>query len=220
MRHPTTFKFLSRAGPTLVVFVGGCLGLVGSYAQSYTGVRDWGQKQFEQLWPILSAPRFIATGGVAICAYIGALLYTGLNKRSPLHQRTAGDPVQEAIDRLGPNPLGTPVEAERIRRSQEWQRTVYWAMNAPNGVKRALISKGRELVHRYRETQFAEPFGQFIQRDPAYLDIQPHLGTEYCAEAFGRAEKPQGSDSSTSRDYDSAMFLRELARLEREWGLI
>lgn len=82
MRNPATHKFLAWAGPTSVLFVGGCLALVASLAQTYDGVKNWAQKLFDQWWPIVSAPWFLIAGVVVICAYIWALVWTGQERKS------------------------------------------------------------------------------------------------------------------------------------------
>lgn len=77
MRNPTTHKFLAWAGPTSVLFIGGCLALVATFAQTYDGVKNWAQRLFDQWWPVVSAPWFLIVGTVVICAYIWALVRTG-----------------------------------------------------------------------------------------------------------------------------------------------
>lgn len=80
MRHPTTHKFLAWAGPTSILFLGGCLALVATFAQTYDGVRNWAQKLFDQWWPIVSAGWFLLCAVVVIAAYILALVWTGRDK--------------------------------------------------------------------------------------------------------------------------------------------
>ena len=77
MRHPTTHSFLKWFGPTLVLSIGGSIGLVAALAQPYAGVKDWGQKQFDRWWPIVSAPSFLFALAIIIAAYIWALVWTG-----------------------------------------------------------------------------------------------------------------------------------------------
>lgn len=84
------------------------------------------------------------------------------------------------------------------------------------GRKRALIAAGRDLVQRFR-TSDESGFERFVGRDRDYLDIQPHLGDEYQAERIRSSKKI--TYSSENDEYRSAMFLREIARLEKEWGV-
>ena len=86
MRHPTAHSFLKWAGPSLVVFVGGCVGLVAALATSYPRVKDWGQAQFDRCWPTLSAPWFLISGAVVIVAFIWALVWTG--QKTPSSERS------------------------------------------------------------------------------------------------------------------------------------
>ena len=81
MRYPATHSFLKWFGPTLVLSIGGCVGLVAALAQPYAGVKDWGQKQFDQWWPIVSAPGFLLALAIIIAAYIWALVWTGTPRR-------------------------------------------------------------------------------------------------------------------------------------------
>jgi hypothetical protein len=82
--------------------------------------------------------------------------------------------------------------------------------------RRVLIANGRDLVQRYRDNGMQEPFVAFLAKQRSYLDIQPHLGNDYVRDKIICAERP---DTPTKRDWDSAEFLRELARLEKGWGL-
>jgi hypothetical protein len=79
-----------------------------------------------------------------------------------------------------------------------------------------LIAKGRDIAHRYEQEGLAEPFATFIAGERAYMDIVPHLGSEYLAGYYRRNEK---ADTPESREYSFGMFKRELARLEKEWKL-
>jgi hypothetical protein len=83
--------------------------------------------------------------------------------------------------------------------------------------RRELIAAGRDLVHRYRDAEQEDDFNTFVRRHRAYLDIQPHLGNEYQAGVTRRQRTATATHDGS--DYESAMFLRELARLEGEWGL-
>lgn len=74
--------FLKWAGPSIVLFCGGCIGLVAALAQSYPGVKDWGKAQFDGWWPILSAPWFLLSAAIAIAAYVAALVWTGQEART------------------------------------------------------------------------------------------------------------------------------------------
>jgi hypothetical protein len=79
-----------------------------------------------------------------------------------------------------------------------------------------LIADGRDLVHRYREFADQEDFNSYVRRHREYLDIQPHLGDDYQAGVIRRQRTV--TPTFDGSDYEAAMFLRELARLEREWG--
>ncbi|HEX4738315.1 MAG TPA: hypothetical protein VH331_12215 [Allosphingosinicella sp.] len=85
--------------------------------------------------------------------------------------------------------------------------------------RRTLIAKGRNLVHRFR-TSVSADFERFASHDRDYLDLQPHLGDDYQAwraRNAGTIFQELGGDGGD--DYRAAMLLRELARLEKEWGL-
>jgi hypothetical protein len=80
-----------------------------------------------------------------------------------------------------------------------------------------LIAKGRDVVHRWRTSDRSDPFEIFASKDRGFLDVQPHLGNEYQAERIRDSERIiYGAEHD---DYRSAMLLRELARIEKEWGL-
>lgn len=84
--------------------------------------------------------------------------------------------------------------------------------------RREVIAKGRDVVLRFRQAGELEGFEEFASKDRDYLDIQPHLGDEYQAERIRNARR--ATATADGRDYRAAMLLRELARLEKEWGLI
>lgn len=85
--------------------------------------------------------------------------------------------------------------------------------------RRAMISACRDIVHLFHETQMPEPFGIYLKKNRAFLDIQPFLGNEYWKGVLGRAELEGVQNEAPHRDYEAAMFLRELARLQKEWKL-
>lgn len=76
-------EFLKWAGPTIVLFCGGCVGLVAALAQSYPRVKEWGQIRFDQWWPIVTAPWFLFAAALVIAAYVWALLWTGQADQNP-----------------------------------------------------------------------------------------------------------------------------------------
>lgn len=76
-----------------------------------------------------------------------------------------------------------------------------------------IIAKGRDIVTRFRSENPSEAFEIFARRQRDYLDIQPHLGDAYQAWVVRNADRNVSSIADGE-------FLRELARLEREWGLI
>jgi len=82
--------------------------------------------------------------------------------------------------------------------------------------RRTVIKDCRDIVQQYRDAGLPERFGEFLQKQRANLDIQPHFGVEYMMRRDRQADRP---DTPTQRDWDSAEYLRELSRLEKEWGL-
>ena len=105
-------------------------------------------------------------------------------------------------------------QPEVERRWHPARETAPEAKRAPASWQ-ALIASGRDIVQRYRDEGMPETFGKYVVKHRAYLDIQPHLGAEYMRAKASRAERP---DNPTQRDWESGEFLRELARLEKEWG--
>lgn len=85
--------------------------------------------------------------------------------------------------------------------------------------RRAIISACRDIVQNYRDADLPKAFGEFVDRERAFLDIQPHLGADYFKGVLNRKELEGVQDTRPYRDYEAAMFLRELARLEKEWKL-
>jgi len=84
--------------------------------------------------------------------------------------------------------------------------------------RRAVIVACRDMAHRYLEVRGSKNFATFIRNERAYLDIEPHLGAEYREEAkrdSGRSVVITGDGSS----YGRSVFLKEIARLEKEWNL-
>ncbi|MEO1167074.1 MAG: hypothetical protein AAFW97_00025 [Pseudomonadota bacterium] len=77
MRYPATHTFLKWFGPSVIAFVGGSVGLIAALAQGFPRVQAWAERNFDEWWPIVSAPWFLAVGVAAIAAYIWALIYTG-----------------------------------------------------------------------------------------------------------------------------------------------
>lgn len=81
-----------------------------------------------------------------------------------------------------------------------------------DAIRRALISKGRDIVARFRAECPSDTFETFARRQREFFDIQPHLGEEYQKRVIRNADR----DVSSTADGD---FLRELRRLGTEWGL-
>ena len=77
MRCPAIHTFLKWAGPSFVVFVGGCIGLVAALAQSFPGVQTWAERRFDHWWPIVTSGWFLVSAALIICAFIVALIWTG-----------------------------------------------------------------------------------------------------------------------------------------------
>ena len=82
MRHPTTHSFLKWAGSSVIVFCGGIIGLLAALAGNYPGIKKWSEDWFYLLYPIMTAPWFVAAMIFAICAYIWALVWTGQERKS------------------------------------------------------------------------------------------------------------------------------------------
>lgn len=83
---------------------------------------------------------------------------------------------------------------------------------------RDIIASGRDLAHRFREEKPLEHWENWVRKQRVYMDIQPHLGDEYQAWVIRNALTVHLTNDGSS--YPEAMFLRELARLEKEWGLV
>ncbi len=113
------------------------------------------------------------------------------------------------------NKIGHRYWELKVRRAQIER---LWSVKQPPGGpdRSAVISSGRDLVQRYRNEGMPEPFGTYLAKQRAYLDIKPHLGATYLQEKARRADMP---DTPTKRDWDSGELERELARLERDWKL-
>ena len=110
------------------------------------------------------------------------------------------------------------LDGDRIRASQEWQRTTYPAMNMPIDLKRGIIAKGRDLAHRFEIERPQEAFQTFLRKERDFMDVQPHLGLEYQRWVGGRGQIL--TITGDGSDYECSMFKRELARLEKEWDLV
>ena len=85
--------------------------------------------------------------------------------------------------------------------------------------RRELIAKGRNVVHRFRQAGVDQDFEIVASQDRDYLDIQPHLGDEY-QRWRTRTASTIFQTLGGGGDHRAAIFLRELARLEKEWGLV
>jgi hypothetical protein len=83
--------------------------------------------------------------------------------------------------------------------------------------RRALIAKGRDVVHRWRTSDRSLAFEIFASQDRDYLDVQPYLGDEYQAERSTRQRTAYLVDDV--EDYFAGQLARELHRLAKEWGL-
>jgi hypothetical protein len=113
----------------------------------------------------------------------------------------------EAVARKLRRDTGVEEDPEAISEAIERERERLTAEH-----RRDLIAKGRDLVHRFRTESPDDIFETFARRQRDFFDIQPHLGDEYQRWVIRNAER----DVSLIADGE---FLRELARLEKEWGL-
>lgn len=119
--------------------------------------------------------------------------------------------AKEWRDEFDERLTNSQMEYERLRR-----RAVAETREIDKQIRRALIAKGRDVVHRFR-TSGEAGFEKFASQDRGYLDIQPHLGDEYQAERTRAADKIiYGPEHDELR---AAALLRELVRLEKEWKL-
>jgi hypothetical protein len=109
--------------------------------------------------------------------------------------------------------IGDPVAMGEHLLEQDARKA---AKEAKKEQRRALIEKGRNVVHRFRQSG-EQGFEKFASRDRDYLDVQPHLGDEYQAERSRAADRIDYGPEHD--DYRAAMLLRELARLEKAWDL-
>ncbi|HEX8127267.1 MAG TPA: hypothetical protein VF548_16955 [Allosphingosinicella sp.] len=116
-----------------------------------------------------------------------------------------------------PMPEGdTVAEVQRnVRALKEKRRK---ASQAFQNKRRSLIASGRDLAHRFRVEKPGEHWENWVRKQRAYMDITPHLGDEYQASVIRGARTVHMTNDGSS--YPEAMFLRELARLEKEWGLV
>jgi hypothetical protein len=146
------------------------------------------------------------TGGIGDPVAMGARLLEEDAKRAPERQiralakavlDEADQEHERAVERL--SALLGPRKAAEFSQAQKEGR-------------HALIDKGRDIVTRFREERPSEPFETWARRQREYLDIQPQLGDEYQKWVIRNAER--GGSSIADGE-----FLRELARLEKEWGL-
>jgi hypothetical protein len=77
MRHPTTHSFLKWAGPSFILFCGGCVGLEAALAPTYPGIKQWGEDWFLYALSVMTAPWFVILSIALITGYIWALVWTG-----------------------------------------------------------------------------------------------------------------------------------------------
>lgn len=92
------------------------------------------------------------------------------------------------------------VEADKERRSR----------------RRKILNEARQMVADF-ELQSRWSWRQMIRYNPAFASVRPHLSKEYM-EAI-RATRTAYASDEWLHDPLAAMFLSELDRLEREWGL-
>jgi len=76
MRHPIAHRFLARAGPAIIVFIGSCIGLVAALAPTYPGVKTWGETQFFRWWPVVRTPWFWGVVMIIIALYVFFVVWT------------------------------------------------------------------------------------------------------------------------------------------------
>lgn len=113
-----------------------------------------------------------------------------------------------------PSPLASFVEPDR----KLFEGSKAAADDGTRKRREELIAKGRNVVHRFRQSGSDQGFERFASQDRDYLDIQPHLGDEY--QAWRTRTARTAVATADGEDYRAAMFLRELARLEKEWCLV
>lgn len=118
MQHPTTHRFLVWFGPSVVVFLGGCLGLAIAAAQVWPGVKSWTEAWYAFLYPVMSAPWFVAGAVVSIGLYIWALVWTGKSIPTPPlpQQRT----VPSASDLWFRRGIDDEIERQSLNRKAKW----------------------------------------------------------------------------------------------------
>jgi hypothetical protein len=238
MRHPTTHTFLKWFGPSVVVFVGGCIGLVATLAQTYPRVKDWAEREFDQWWPIVTAPWFLVASVVAIAAYIWAVVWTSQGAAS--HFDHDSDTPRGGSPTVGEH---NAIQAEYARKmaearmeqespSSQWFRTgirdslerqsldrraIWEAERAKRATRQAAITALRDVAVAYGDGQDVE-FRAHLESQRPYADIRSHLSAAFLTDL--NAQRTTWSRPDGARyGHLVAMFLDELDRLERDWQL-
>jgi hypothetical protein len=118
MRYPVVHNFLKWVGPTLVVFLGGCLGLIAAFAAEFPGVKAWAERSFAVAEPTITAPWFVALVVVLIAGYVAGLLWTGQPRhaasKSPATSASSKLPDAESHRNWDTGPYSGPADPEDV----------------------------------------------------------------------------------------------------------
>lgn len=84
------------------------------------------------------------------------------------------------------------------------------------GRRRNIISRGRDIAHRFTIDPNDQRFRWFLESEGAYPDIRPHLSAEYLVKLH-QLRMAYARTSEAAYHPLVSDFLTELDRLEKEW---
>lgn len=217
MRHPTTHTFLKWAGPTVVAFCGGCVGLIAALASSFPRVRPWAEREFDLWWPVVSAPLFMVLSLVVICAYIAALVYTGqavpapktgLSGLKPMtrRERRADDAFRKKIAAASPEEAKVLLRDEMVRIRQPKRSWIARLLGKLKGDATAAPSPITE------EDTYRKAFNEITN------DRMPYVGLRDLAADYGIKFQRFGPRQNEPYELEGALKEAAANGLMSVWG--
>lgn len=228
-RYPATHSFLKWAGPALVLFLAGCLGLIATFADVFDGVKNWAERWYLALEPTMTAPWFVALSVVLIISYIAALIWTGQEptaERDPAPAPALNERSRES-SRIAPAGSGRKAAPAHDATESLREKTLRVGLELQEALSRAVMGDSSLRPRKRTFTEFVLGTHPEVEQLRAVQDVADKIrdGVNYSprkssVDAIWEAKQRSNLEAALSRP-ETWMPLDEAIRYlakDSQWG--